>query len=96
MRSQYRRVLVVIEGIYSMDGDFAELPKFIGLAKRHKALLMVDEAHSIGVMGVRGRGIGEHYGVNPDRRGHLDGHTLQGASAAAAATSPARRRSSAG
>ena len=66
MRSQYRRVLVVIEGIYSMDGDFAELPKFIGLAKRHKALLMVDEAHSIGVMGVRGRGIGEHFGVNPE------------------------------
>ncbi|MFM7205436.1 MAG: aminotransferase class I/II-fold pyridoxal phosphate-dependent enzyme, partial [Planctomycetaceae bacterium] len=66
MRTQYRRVLVVIEGIYSMDGDFAELPKFIGLAKRHKALLMVDEAHSIGVMGVRGRGIGEHFGVNPE------------------------------
>ncbi|MEI6637660.1 MAG: aminotransferase class I/II-fold pyridoxal phosphate-dependent enzyme, partial [Planctomycetota bacterium] len=66
MRSQYRRVLVVIEGIYSMDGDFSELPKFIGLAKRHKALLMVDEAHSIGVMGVRGRGIGEHFGVNPE------------------------------
>ncbi len=65
MRSQYRRVLVVIEGIYSMDGDFANLPKFIGLAKRHKALLMVDEAHSIGVMGARGRGIGEHFGVNP-------------------------------
>jgi 8-amino-7-oxononanoate synthase/acyl carrier protein len=65
MRSQYRRVLVVIEGIYSMDGDFAELPKFIGLAKRHKALLMVDEAHSIGVMGQRGRGIGEHFGVDP-------------------------------
>jgi 8-amino-7-oxononanoate synthase len=66
MRSQYRRVLVVIEGIYSMDGDYSELPKFIGLAKRHKALLMVDEAHSIGVMGVRGRGIGEHFGVNPE------------------------------
>jgi 8-amino-7-oxononanoate synthase/acyl carrier protein len=66
MRNQYRRVLVVIEGIYSMDGDYSELPKFIGLAKRHKALLMVDEAHSIGVMGVRGRGIGEHFGVNPE------------------------------
>jgi 7-keto-8-aminopelargonate synthetase-like enzyme len=66
MRSQYRRVLIVIEGIYSMDGDFADLPKFVGVAKRHKALLMVDEAHSIGVMGVRGRGIGEHYGVNPE------------------------------
>jgi len=65
MRGQYRRVLVVIEGIYSMDGDFANLPKFIAVAKRHKSLLMVDEAHSIGVMGVRGRGIGEHFGVNP-------------------------------
>jgi 8-amino-7-oxononanoate synthase/acyl carrier protein len=65
MRGQYRRVLIVIEGIYSMDGDFSELPKFIALAKRHRALLMVDEAHSIGVMGPRGRGIGEHYGVNP-------------------------------
>ena len=65
VRGQYRRVLVVIEGIYSMDGDFANLPEFIGLAKRHKALLMVDEAHSIGVMGRSGRGIGEHFGVNP-------------------------------
>jgi 7-keto-8-aminopelargonate synthetase-like enzyme len=65
LRSQYRRVLVVIEGIYSMDGDFADLPQFIDLAKRHKSLLMVDEAHSLGVMGPTGRGIGEHYGVNP-------------------------------
>ena len=64
MRGQYRRVLIVIEGIYSMDGDFSELPKFIAVAKRHRALLMVDEAHSIGVMGPRGRGIGEHFGVN--------------------------------
>ena len=65
VRSQYRRVLVVIEGIYSMDGDYAELPRFIALAKRHKSLLMVDEAHSIGVMGPRGHGIGEHFGVDP-------------------------------
>jgi 8-amino-7-oxononanoate synthase len=65
VRSQYRRVLVVIEGIYSMDGDFADVPKFVGVAKRNKSLLMVDEAHSIGVMGRTGRGIGEHYGVNP-------------------------------
>jgi len=65
VRGQYRRVLVVIEGIYSMDGDFADLPRFSSLARRHKALLMVDEAHSIGVMGPRGRGIGEHFGVDP-------------------------------
>jgi 8-amino-7-oxononanoate synthase len=65
IRSQYRRVLVVVEAIYSMDGDYSSVPEFIGLAKRHKALLMVDEAHSIGVMGPRGRGIGEHFGINP-------------------------------
>ena len=65
VRSQYRRVLIVVEGIYSMDGDHCDLPRFVALAKRHKALLMVDEAHSIGVMGPRGRGIGEHYGVAP-------------------------------
>lgn len=63
VRGQYRRVLLVIEGIYSMDGDFADLPRFVGVAKRNKALLMVDEAHSIGVMGRTGRGIGEHFGV---------------------------------
>jgi len=65
MRHQYRRVLVVIEGVYSMDGDYADLPKFIGVSKRHKALLMVDEAHSLGVLGRHGRGIGEEFGVNP-------------------------------
>ncbi len=63
VRGHYRRVLVVIEGISSMDGDYADLPQFVGLAKRNKALLMVDEAHSIGVMGPKGRGIGEHFRV---------------------------------
>ncbi len=63
VRGHYRRVLVVVEGIYSMDGDYADLPRFVGLAKRTKALLMVDEAHSIGVMGPKGRGIGEHFRV---------------------------------
>jgi 7-keto-8-aminopelargonate synthetase-like enzyme len=65
IRGQYRRVLLVVEGIYSMDGDFPNLPEFVGVAKRHKALIMVDEAHSIGVMGRTGRGIGEHFGVDP-------------------------------
>ncbi len=65
MRGQYRRVLIVIEGIYSMDGDFSDVPQFIAVAKRHRALLMVDEAHSIGVMGRKGHGIGEHFGINP-------------------------------
>jgi 7-keto-8-aminopelargonate synthetase-like enzyme len=65
VRGQYRRVLVVIEGVYSMDGDFSDLPRFVAMAKKHKALLMVDEAHSIGVMGARGRGMSEQFGVDP-------------------------------
>ncbi|MCO6454726.1 MAG: aminotransferase class I/II-fold pyridoxal phosphate-dependent enzyme [Pirellulaceae bacterium] len=64
-RHEYRRVLVVIEGVYSMDGDFPDLPRFIEVKKRHKAFLMVDEAHSIGTMGPHGRGIGEHFDVDP-------------------------------
>jgi 8-amino-7-oxononanoate synthase len=63
-RHEYRRVLLVIEGVYSMDGDFPDLPRFIEVKKRHQALLMVDEAHSIGVLGHHGRGIGEHFEVN--------------------------------
>jgi 8-amino-7-oxononanoate synthase/acyl carrier protein len=65
IRREYRRVLIAIEGVYSMDGDFPDLPAFIEIKKKHKALLMVDEAHSIGTMGRTGRGIGEHFGVNP-------------------------------
>ncbi len=64
-RSRYRRVLIAIEGMYSMDGDVPDLPAFISVKKRHKALLMVDEAHSIGVLGECGRGIGEHFSVSP-------------------------------
>ncbi|MEZ6151491.1 MAG: aminotransferase class I/II-fold pyridoxal phosphate-dependent enzyme [Pirellulaceae bacterium] len=63
-RASYRRILVVIEGVYSMDGDYPDLPRFIEIKNRHKAWLMVDEAHSIGTMGATGRGIGEHFGVD--------------------------------
>jgi 8-amino-7-oxononanoate synthase len=62
-RQDFERVLIVIEGIYSMDGDFPDLPKFIEIKRRHHAFLMVDEAHSLGVMGLTGRGIREHFGV---------------------------------
>ena len=65
-RHQYRRVLIVIEGVYSQDGDIADLPAHIDVKKRHHALLMVDEAHSLGVLGDSGGGIGEHFGVNRD------------------------------
>ncbi len=52
-----------------MDGDYPDLPKLIEVKKQHKSLLMVDEAHSLGVLGKTGRGIGEHFGVN---RGDVD------------------------
>jgi 8-amino-7-oxononanoate synthase len=64
LRPRYRRVLVAIEGVYSMDGDIADLPRFLEVKNRHKAFLLVDEAHSAGVLGRRGRGIGEHFGVD--------------------------------
>ncbi|RCG21309.1 aminotransferase class I/II-fold pyridoxal phosphate-dependent enzyme [Streptomyces diacarni] len=62
-RSRYRRALVVIEGAYSQDGDIPELPRFIEVKQRHHAMLMIDEAHSLGVLGATGRGVGEHFGV---------------------------------
>ena len=64
LRPHYRRVLICIEGTYSMDGDIPDLPKFIELKKKHKALLLVDEAHSAGVVGDTGRGVGEYFHVN--------------------------------
>jgi 8-amino-7-oxononanoate synthase len=64
VRHVYHRVLVVIEGVYSMDGDFPDLPRFIEVCRKHQVFLMVDEAHSLGTMGPTGRGIGEHFGVD--------------------------------
>ncbi|OYP35203.1 aminotransferase class I/II-fold pyridoxal phosphate-dependent enzyme [Rhodopirellula sp. MGV] len=61
LRSQYRRVLIVIEGVYSMDGDFSNLPEFIKVKKKHRAMLMVDEAHSLGTMGKTGHGMAEFW-----------------------------------
>jgi 8-amino-7-oxononanoate synthase len=63
MRPRYRRVLIAIEGVYSMDGDYPDLPRFVELKKTHKTLLLVDEAHSLGTMGATGRGLGEHFGT---------------------------------
>lgn len=62
-RRQFERTLIVIEGLYSMDGDFPDLPRFVELRERHKAFLMVDEAHSFGVMGRTGHGIREQFSL---------------------------------
>jgi 8-amino-7-oxononanoate synthase/acyl carrier protein len=64
MRRDFRRVLIAVEGLYSMDGDYPDLPKFLEIKKRHKCFLFVDEAHSFGSLGKTGRGITEHYGID--------------------------------
>ncbi|MEY9856885.1 8-amino-7-oxononanoate synthase [Catenulispora sp. GAS73] len=63
-RSHFRRVLMAVEGAYSMDGDIADLPGLIALKKRYGALLFVDEAHSVGVLGRRGGGVGDFFDVD--------------------------------
>lgn len=63
IRGNFERTMIVIEGLYSMDGDIADLPRFIEIKQRYKAFLMVDEAHSLGVLGNTGRGIREHFGL---------------------------------
>ena len=60
---KYKNMLIVIDAVYSMDGDIAPLPEISHLAKKYNARLMVDEAHSIGVIGKTGHGIEEHFGL---------------------------------
>ncbi len=67
VRKDYRRVLICSEGLFSMDGDICDLPRLIELKKRYQCNLIVDEAHSIGVLGPSGRGISHHFpGVDPN------------------------------
>ena len=61
----FDRVLVIVEGVYSMDGDIADLPELVRLRSRYGFWLMVDEAHSLGVLGKTGRGTFEHFGIDP-------------------------------
>ncbi|MEW6067749.1 MAG: pyridoxal phosphate-dependent aminotransferase family protein [Nitrospirota bacterium] len=58
--------LIVIDGVFSMEGDIANLPDIVPLAKKYNARLMVDDAHGIGVLGKTGRGTAEHFGLEDE------------------------------
>ena len=62
--SQYRRAMIITDGVFSMDGDVAPLDKIYEVAKMYDLLLMVDDAHGEGVLGKGGRGIVDHFGLH--------------------------------
>ncbi len=64
-RSRFRRALILVEGLYSMDGDVPDMGRLLAIKRRYDAWLLVDEAHSDGVLGERGRGIAEEQGIDP-------------------------------
>jgi acyl carrier protein len=64
-RRDYRRVLVIIEGVSHVDGDLPDLREFIRVKQRHRVFLAVDESHSLGTLGPHGRGLCEQYGTDP-------------------------------
>jgi 8-amino-7-oxononanoate synthase len=65
LRPHQEKCLILVEGVYSMDGDLCQLPAYVELKKKYGCLILVDEAHSFGVCGPTGRGIGEHYARQP-------------------------------
>jgi 8-amino-7-oxononanoate synthase len=58
--------MITTDGVFSMEGDIVNLPRVLETAKKHGARVMVDDAHSIGVLGKNGRGTAEHFGISPD------------------------------
>jgi 8-amino-7-oxononanoate synthase len=63
--------LVIIEGVYSMDGDIPPLPEIVEVARRHNARILIDEAHSTFVFGENGRGVAEHFGLEDEIDLHI-------------------------
>jgi 8-amino-7-oxononanoate synthase len=64
--SNAKKTFILIEGIYSMEGDICPLPAIVELKKKYGAYIILDEAHSLGVLGATGRGVDEHFGISPD------------------------------
>jgi 8-amino-7-oxononanoate synthase len=71
LAQEHGKKLVVVEGVYSMDGDVCALPEILDVATRHRARLLIDEAHSSFLFGPNGRGIAEHFGVDRDVDFHV-------------------------
>ncbi|TRY86585.1 hypothetical protein DNTS_018580 [Danionella cerebrum] len=61
----WKKILIIVEGIYSMEGSIVRLPEVVALKKKYKAYLYLDEAHSIGALGPRGRGVVDYFGLDP-------------------------------
>ncbi|KAF2746156.1 serine palmitoyltransferase [Sporormia fimetaria CBS 119925] len=61
----WKKILVVVEGLYSMEGTMCNLPALVQLKKKYKFNLFIDEAHSVGALGPRGRGVCDYFGIDP-------------------------------
>ena len=64
-RRPWKKIMIVIEGVYSMEGTIVKLPEILALKKKYGAYIYLDEAHSVGAMGPNGRGVVDYYGLNP-------------------------------
>lgn len=69
-------ILAVSDGVFSMDGDMVDLPRFLAICKAHSAITMIDEAHATGVAGKTGRGLCEHFAISPEDAPDLQMGTL--------------------
>ena len=64
-RRPWKKILIVVEGVYSMEGSIVKLPEIVAIKKKYGAYLYLDEAHSVGAMGPNGRGVVDYYELNP-------------------------------
>uniref|UniRef100_A0A0K0DUK9 Aminotran_1_2 domain-containing protein n=1 Tax=Strongyloides stercoralis TaxID=6248 RepID=A0A0K0DUK9_STRER len=62
--AKYKKILIIVEGIYSMEGTIVDLPAIVAIKKKYNAYLFLDEAHSIGAMGPNGKGVVDYFGMN--------------------------------